>query len=97
MTVAQTKITAAPVAPRAQRQDPAAQRQEPAEMKMKKKQKKAKHSEINDCSVCHHFVKRIDRHLLTIHGDFLTALDMQLIKDFYRFQQSSGRVLMCYT
>ena len=93
--VAQTEIPAPPVAPAAQRQEPAAQRQEPAEMK--KKQKKAKYSDNNDCIICHHSVKRIDRHLLTVHGDFLTALDMQLIKDFYRFRECSGRVLMCYT
>ena len=72
-----------------------AQRQEPAETK--KKQKKAKYSDNNVCIVCHHSVKRIDRHLLTVNGDFLTALDMQLIQDFYRFRECSGRVLMCYT
>ena len=92
--VAQTEIPAPPVAPAATRQEPAAQRQKPAEMK---KKQKAKYSDNNDCIVCLHFVKRIDCHLLTVHGDFLTALDMQLIKDFYRFRECSGRVLMCYT
>ena len=91
---AQTEIPAPPVAPAATRQEPAAQRQKPAEMK---KQKKAKDLDNNDCIVCHHFVKRIDRHLLTVHGAFLTALDMQLIKEFYRFRECSERVLMCYT
>ena len=62
---------------------PAAQLQKPAEMK--KKQKKAKYSDNNDCIVCHHSVKRVDRYLLTVHGDFLIALDMQLIKDVLRF------------
>ena len=92
-TVAQRKIPAPPVAP--QHQVHSAERHEPAEVK--KKQKKAKYSEKSDCTVCHHFVEKIDRHLLTVHGDFLTALDMQLIKDFYRFRECSGRVLLCYT
>ena len=78
-TVAQRDIPVPPVAP--QHQVHAAERHEPAEVK--KKQKKAKYLENNDCIVCRHFVKRIDRHLLTVHGDFLTALDMQLIKDIY--------------
>ena len=85
-TVAQREIPARPVAPH--HQVHAAERHELAEVK--KKQKKAKYSEKSDCIVCHHFVKRIDRHLLTVHGDLLTALDMQLIKDFYRFRECSG-------
>ena len=91
--IAQTEIPAPPVAP--QRQVHAAQRKEPAEEK--KKQKKAKYLEKNDCIVCHQSVKRIDRHLLTVHGDFLTAQDMQLIKHSYCFREWSGRVLKRYT
>ena len=92
-TVAQREIPAPSVAPH--HQVHAAERHEPAEVK--KNQKKTKYSEKSDCIICHHFVKRIDRHLLAFHGDFLTALDMKLIKDFYRFRECSVRVLMCYT
>ena len=53
--------------------------------------------ENNVCKLCHSFVKRVDSHPLTVHGDFLTAHSMQLIKHVYRFRECSGSALKCYT
>ena len=42
-------------------------------------------------------MKRIDRHLITVHGDFLTREDQKILKDFHRFQESSSKARFCFT
>ena len=47
--------------------------------------------------MCKKVVKRIDRHLINVHGDFLTKEDQKILKDFHRFQESSSKARFCFT
>ena len=61
------------------------------------KEKRSKHSQENECIICHVSVVQIDRHLKHVHGDLLTETEQTLIKDYYRFRDSKTVVRSCST
>ena len=57
--------------------------------------KKVKHAQLTECLVCDQSVKRLDRHLLSVHKEF-TVDEVKVINNFVRMRSAHGNANVWY-